>query len=122
MRGGSGVDSNILLLAGTIISGVLVLAGVIWQTRSRPEPLSKVVASQEREITRLNTRLNEMQGQIDDLNSRLATVTRLERDKSRLMAGVSLLTNQLRAAGLSPVWDLPDDIAHKGDTGEHRTV
>lgn len=122
MRGGSGVDSNILLLAGTIISGVLVLAGVIWQTRSRPEPLSKVVASQEREITRLNTRLNEMQGQIDDLNSRLATVTRLERDKSRLMAGVSLLTNQLRAAGLSPVWDLPDDIAHKGDTGEHRRV
>lgn len=122
MRGVGAVDSNILLLAGTIISGVLVLAGVIWQTRSRPEPLSKVVASQEREITRLNVRLNEQQRQIDDLNSRLATVTRLERDKSRLMAGVALLTNQVRAAGMSPVWELPDDIANKGDTGEHKTV
>jgi len=116
------VDSNILLLAGTIISGVLVLAGVIWQTRSRPEPLSKVVKTQQDEIDRLNGRINQMQRQIDDLNSRLATVTRLERDKSRLMAGVALLTNQVRAAGMNPVWELPDDIANKGDTGEHKTV
>ena len=113
------MDSNVLILAGTIAASVIALVGVIWQTRSRPEPLSKVVASQEREITRLNTRLNEQQRQIDDLNSRLATVTRLERDKSRLMAGVALLANQVRAAGLAPVWELPDDIANKGDTGEH---
>lgn len=115
------MDSN-YILAGSIISGVLVLAGVIWQTRSRPEPLSKVVKTQQDEIDRLNGRINAMQTQIDELNSRLATVTRLERDKSRLMAGVALLTNQVRAAGLSPVWELPPDIATKDDTGEHRTV
>lgn len=116
------MDSSILILTGSVVSAVLVLAGVIWQTRARPEPLSKVVASQEREISRLNTRINEMQGQIDDLNNRLSTVTRLERDKSRLMAGVALLTNQLTAAGLTPVWELPDDIASKGDTGQHPVV
>ena len=116
------MDSNFLILAGTIAASVIALVVVIWQTRSLPEPPSKLVKTQQDEIDRLNSRINQMQGQIDDLNSRLATVTRLEREKSRLMGGASLLTNQLRAAGLVPVWDLPDDIANKGDTGEHRTV
>lgn len=116
------MDSNVLILAGTIAASVIALVGVIWQTRSRPEPLSKVVKTQQDEIERLNGRINQMQTQIDELNSRLATVTRLERDKSRLMAGVALLTNQVRAVGLLPVWEMPPDIASKDDTGEHRTV
>lgn len=116
------MDSNVLILAGTIAASVIALVGVIWQTRSRPEPLSKVVKTQQDEIDRLNGRINQMQGQIDDLNNRLSTVTRLERDKSRLMAGVALLTNQVNAAGLTPVWELPDDIAGKGDTGQHPVV
>lgn len=109
------MDSN-LTLAGTIIASVLILAGVIWQTRSRPEPLSKVVETQQNEIVRLTVRINTMQTQIDDLNSRLGTVTQLERDKSRLTAGVFLLTNQLNAANLTPIWDLPPDMASKGST------
>lgn len=114
---GAGVDNSLLILAGTVVASVLVLAGVIWQTRARPEPLSKVVKTQQDEITRLNARINAQQVQIDELNSRLGTVTSLERDKSRLTAGVFLLTNQVRAAGLTPVWDLPPDMADKGDTG-----
>lgn len=108
------MDNGLLILAGTVITSVLVLTGVIWQTRPRPEALSKVVKTQQDEIDRLNGRINTMQGQIDELNSRLGTVTRLERDKSRLMAGVALLTNQLVAAGLDPVWPLPSDMANKG--------
>ena len=119
---GVSVDSNVLILAGTIAAGVLALVGVIWQTRARPEPLSKVVKTQQDEITRLNVRINAQQVQIDDLNSRLQTVTQLERDKSQVTAGVFLLTNQLRANGIVPVWELPGHLADKGDTGPHRTV
>lgn len=109
------MDNNILILTGSIITSVLVLAGVIWQTRARPEPLSQVVKTQQEEINRLSKRITEQQTQIDELNSRLGTVTKLERDKSRILAGVFLLTNQLRAAGLAPVWELPEDVVQRGD-------
>ena len=117
------MDSN-MVLAGTIIAAVLALLGVIWQARPKPEPLSETVRALQTENVRLNARINEQQTQIDDLSSRLGTVTKLERDKSRLMAGVFLLTNQLRAADLTPVWEITDDLAggNKGDTGPHRTV
>lgn len=112
------MDNNILILTGSIITSVLVLAGVIWQTRARPEPLSQVVKTQQDEINRLTLRINQQQVQIDDLSSRLGTVTKLERDKSRLIAIAFLLTNQLRAAGLVPVQDIPEDLAGKpGDDG-----
>ena len=115
------MDSNIVL-AGSIIAGVLALIGIIWQTRARPEPLSQVVKTQQEEIERMGRQLIAQQAQINDLNSRLGTVTQLERDKSQLTAGVFLLANQLRANGLTPVWELPSHLADKGDTGPHKAV
>lgn len=115
------MDSSVYVVAGSVIVGLLALIGVIWQTRARPEPLSQVVKAQQGEIDRLVKQVTSQQAQIDDLNARLGSVTRLERDKSRLTAGVFLLTNQLVAAGLAPVWVLPDDIASQGDVvGPHR--
>lgn len=118
------MDSN-YVLAGTIISGVLILAGVIWQTRARPEPLSNVVKTQQSEIDRLNGRIANMQIQIDDLNQRLGTVTRLENEKSRLIGGVTWLSAQIVAMGGVPAWTVPDDIIGtnaKDATGSHPAV
>ena len=58
-----------------------------------------------------------MQTQIDDLNQRLGTVTRLEQEKSQLLAGNALLTNQLVANRLVPVWSLSDNIAPRSGPG-----
>lgn len=100
------------LAVGTIVAAILGLGGVMYTTRSRPEPLSATVKAQADEIARLRQR-------VSDLENKLGTVAKLEQDKSRLLAIVSLLGTQVRAAGLTPIADVPADMAGLANQGNH---
>ena len=63
-------------------SGLFALLRVLLPRSVKPEPLSRVVEIQAKEIERLNARITAMQIQIDDLTERLSTVIRFEHEKS----------------------------------------
>lgn len=118
------MNPELWIAVGTIVTAIMGLGGVVYSTRPRPEPLSTVVKELQDEIdrrekthhaekARQDERITELEAQVADLQSRLATVTQLEKDKSQLMAGIALLSNQIIAARMTPVWELPEDMAPK---------
>jgi hypothetical protein len=123
------------LAVGTIVAAIVGLGGVMYSTRTRPEPLSQVVSQLQDELDRRETshnrekavmeqRVLSLEAQVAELQSRLSTVTQLEKDKSQLMAGIALLSNQIIGARMTPIWELPEEMAPKkpktGPLGEKR--
>lgn len=95
---------------GTIIAAILTLAGVIYAA-SRPGAsvlsLTAALSSLAKENIRLNAENIRLTKERDDCYESPKVIADLERDKRMLTAGIAILTNQLTAERMTPLWKLP---------------